>query len=129
MPKNKFPDSKAKRELRRQDARRLEQFKLQKELKLGLSYCGMPSIEFLDIHAWQKILSSVCAVELDEENLSDMRIQWRTLSLDIPTRFVQDNILMRISSRKRAKRKRKQVCPNNVSAKRWLNEPCSPFGC
>jgi hypothetical protein len=38
-------------------------------------------------------------------------------------------IYMRISSRKRANRKQKQVCPNNGSLARRLNEPCLPFGC
>lgn len=93
MPKNKFPDSIPKRELRRQDARRLEQFKSKHQLEIGLSYCGMPSIEFLDIRAWQKVLKSVRAIEIDPDNLSDMKIQWGLLSLNLPIKYFHGDIL------------------------------------
>lgn len=93
MPSNSFPDSPAKRELRRQDARRLALFKEQRKLELGLHYCGMPSVEFLDIKAWHRLLRSVCAVEMDPENIADMRIEWDRMSLGLPVRFVKDDIL------------------------------------
>ena len=93
MPSNKFPDSLEKRELRRQDARRLESFKLQNNLITGLSYCGMPSIEFLDIKAWRNHLHSVCALEFDSDNLADMRIEWDNLSLSLPIEFINADVL------------------------------------
>src|SRR5882757_5955037 len=93
MPTNKFPDSRAKRELRRQIKRRLERFKANNPSTLGLSYCGMPSVEFLDVIEWGSILRSVCAVEIDESNLLDMRIQWNRLSLSLPIRFVEADVL------------------------------------
>jgi hypothetical protein len=93
MPKNRFPDSQAKRELRRQDARRLTAFQMERNFSTGLNYCGMPSVEFLDVRAWQKILRSVCAVEYDDDVIQDMRIEWDTLALDLPLRIVRGNIL------------------------------------
>lgn len=93
MPKNRFPDSLAKRELRRQDARKLAAFQQQRELFLGLNYCGMPSVEFLDVVAWRNVLRSVCAVEVDNDVLDDMHIQWDILSLGLPIRFVKSDIL------------------------------------
>lgn len=53
----------------------------------------MPSVEFLDVAAWQESLRSVCAVENDAEVLSDMRIQWDSLGLDLPIHFVPDDVL------------------------------------
>ena len=88
MPKNRFPDTLSKRELRRRDSRSLATFKSQQELPLGLEYCGMPSVEFLDIREWQDRIRSVCAVELDPDVLWDMRIEWDRLGLNIPIRFV-----------------------------------------
>ena len=93
MPKNRFPDSLPKRELRRRVARRIRAFREAKNSPLGLSYCGMPSIEFLDVQAWKDFLRSVCAVEIDSEILSDMRIQWSSLALGLPIRFVNADIL------------------------------------
>lgn len=93
MPKNKFRDSRAKRELRRQIARRLEVFAKSHQLLGGLNYCGMPSVEFLDVLAWKEQLRSIYAVEIDESNLVDMRIQWDALGLKIPIRFIRDDIL------------------------------------
>lgn len=98
MPENRFPDSKAKRELRRRDLRRLAAFKAQHDLALGLGYCGMPSVEFLDIEAWRPVIRSVCAVEYDRDVLWDMRISWDTLSLGMPVHFVEDDILHFLSS-------------------------------
>lgn len=93
MPSNRFPDSPAKRELRRQDARRIASFQAQRLLSLGLRYCGMPSVEFLDIKSWHSMLHSVCAVEIDAENIADMRIEWDRLSVGLPKRFVEGDIL------------------------------------
>lgn len=88
MPKNRFPDSLPKRELRRQDRRRLAVFQDHQRLSLGLDYCGMPSVEFLDVIEWQGLLRSICAVEQEKDVLSDMRIQWDRLGLRLPIRFV-----------------------------------------
>lgn len=93
MPFNRFPDSQAKRELRRRDARSIRAFRSLHKIQLGLTYCGMPSVEFLDISAWHDELRSVCAVEMEEDVLSDMRIEWDRRSLDLPIHFVQDNVL------------------------------------
>ena len=93
MPKNRFPDSAAKRELRRQDARRLVAFREERNFRLGLHYCGMPSVEFLDVKAWRNVLRSVCAVEWEEDTLQDMRIEWDRLSLGLPIHFVPSDIL------------------------------------
>lgn len=93
MPKNRFPDTPAKRELRRQDARRLTAFQLERNFPTGLNYCGMPSVEFLDVRAWQKVLRSVCAVEYSDEVIQDMRIERDTLMLDLPLRIIRGNIL------------------------------------
>jgi hypothetical protein len=93
MPKNRFPDSLPKRELRRRVARRISAFREAKNLPLRLSYCGMPSVEFLDVQVWQDSLRSVCAVEIDSEILSDMRVQWDSLALGLPIHFVNADVL------------------------------------
>lgn len=93
MPRNRFPDSLAKQELRRRDARSLQAFITQRNQGVWLRYCGMPSVEFLDVQAWKDCLRSVCAVECDQSVLRDMRIQWDILSLSLPTRYVTDDIL------------------------------------
>src|SRR5262249_27642056 len=56
-------------------------------------YCGMPSVEFLDVLAWEEQLRSVCAVEYEDDVLRDMRIQRDLISLELPVRFVKANIL------------------------------------
>jgi len=53
----------------------------------GLAYCGMPCVEFLDVRAWKQELASVYAVELKEDILSDMRIEWDRLGVDLPIEF------------------------------------------
>ena len=93
MPKNRFPDSISKRELRRRAGRQIKAFRETKNLSLGLSYCGMPSVEFLDVRAWKDSLRSVCAVEINDEILSDMFIQWDLLDLRIPIRFIGRDVL------------------------------------
>jgi hypothetical protein len=87
MPKNPFPDSLPKRELRRRDARRIAQFRAIHGPANGLAYCGMPSVEFLDVRAWRQELASVYAVELKDDILSDMRIEWDRLGLELPIEF------------------------------------------
>ncbi len=87
MPKNPFPDSLPKRELRRRDARRIAQFRATHGPANGLAYCGMPSVEFLDVRAWRQDLASVYAVELYEEILSNMRIEWDRLDIELPIDF------------------------------------------
>jgi hypothetical protein len=93
MPQNRFPDSRGKRELRRQDGRRLQQFKAKHQKELGLEYCGMPSVEFLDVIAWQGALKSVQAVEFDPDNLEDMKIQWNIVGLGMPILYQPGDIL------------------------------------
>lgn len=93
MPANRFPDSLAKRELRRRDARGIKSFRSTHGIQLGLTYCGMPSVEFLDVAAWRAELRSVCAVEMEEDVLSDMRIEWDRRTFDTPIDFVQGNVL------------------------------------
>jgi len=88
MPKNRFPDSTEKRELRRQDGRHLTAFQAETNLALGLTYCGMPSVEFLDVREWVKCLRSVHAVEIDPDVLTDMEIQWNTLNLKQPLQLI-----------------------------------------
>jgi hypothetical protein len=88
MPSNRFPDSPEKRELRRQDARHLANFCAEAKFSLGLTYCGMPSVEFLDIRQWLPCLRSIHAVELDSDVLTDMEIQWNTLNLQLPVQFI-----------------------------------------
>lgn len=93
MPLNRFPDSQSKRELRRRDARSIRAFRSSQRIELGLMYCGMPSVEFLDVAAWHETLRSVCAVEMEDNVLSDMRIEWDRRSLDLPIHFVHGNFL------------------------------------
>lgn len=65
MPHNRFPDTKEKRELRRRDGRRLRD--LVKLLGRKLEYCGLPSVELLDVEAWKDCLELVTAFEDDQE--------------------------------------------------------------
>jgi hypothetical protein len=81
VPRNQFPDSLEKRELRRRDARIIAKFRAT-HAPLGLHYCGMPSIEYLDILEWQDDIRAITAVEYDIDTLSDMRIQWNGTGLD-----------------------------------------------
>jgi hypothetical protein len=58
----------------------------------ALSYCGMPSVEFLDVLAWSSELSRVEAIEYDEDTYDDMRLQWKNLALPIACNCHLDNI-------------------------------------
>lgn len=93
MPINRFPDSPEKRELRRRDRRLIRSFCEEQKLTAGAAYCGMPSVEFLDVRAWQDSLCSVCAVENDEDVLHDMELQWDLLELKLPVQFESADIL------------------------------------
>jgi hypothetical protein len=103
MPKNRFPDSPEKRELRRRDGRIISRFR-SSYAGAGLHYCGMPSVEYLDILEWQDNIREVTAVEYDGETLSDMRIQWSRLGLDskIECNWLQGDILDVLTSSSRA---------------------------
>ncbi len=91
MPKNRFPDSREKRELRRIDSRLIHKFRERMQLPT-LSYCGMPSVEFLDVLAWATELGRVEAVEYDKDTYDDMRLQWKNLGLPIACNCHLDNI-------------------------------------
>src|SRR6266550_181690 len=99
MPSNRFPDTPEKRELRRRDRRRIEQVAAARAIP-RLQYCGMPSVEYLDVIEWRDYLRSVMAVEYDPEVLSDMRIQWGKIGreLGIPMDWELGNILDFLSS-------------------------------
>ncbi len=40
-----------------------------------LAYCGLPSVEFLDVVCWKELIKSVTAFENDPEALLDMQIE------------------------------------------------------
>lgn len=90
MPSNRFPDSREKRALRRRDAWFLEGFV--KNVGHTLDYCGMPSVEFLDVEAWLPSLRSVVAVEYDAEVANDMRIERDRQQLPFGVRIVEDEM-------------------------------------
>lgn len=92
MPKNRFPDSPEKREIRRIDARLIERFKSKPNVVSGLSYCGMPSVEFLDVIAWSNSLSHVEAIEYDAEVHEDMMLQWKSLALPLTFKSHVQNV-------------------------------------
>ncbi len=88
---NTFPDSKEKRELRRRDRRLLREFMVTVK-KSGLRYCGLPSIEFLDVRAWSALISSVVAVENDPKIADAMRLAIDLGNFGIPVELVQQDI-------------------------------------
>jgi hypothetical protein len=92
MPRNNFPDSEEKRELRRRDARQLAEFATRNCPGRMLDYFGMPSVEFLDVVAWQDSLRSVLAVEIDASVAGDMRIEAANIGFDIPVDVVEGNV-------------------------------------
>src|ERR1700741_1022012 len=91
MPANRFPDSVEKRELRRIDGRNIQKFRTNAQLT-GLSYCGMPSVEFLDVLAWRSEIRRVEAIEYDQETYNDMQIQWKNLSIPVEYKCVFGNV-------------------------------------
>lgn len=70
MHKNIFPDSEPKRALRIRDKKKIMAFS--KSLNRKLDYCGLPSIEFLDIIEWRESINKVVAVEYNEDNAKKM---------------------------------------------------------
>jgi len=88
---NPFPDSKEKRELRRRDRHLLREF-MTATGKQGLRYCGLPSVEFLDVREWASLLSSVTAVEFDPEVADAMRLTVELGEFEMPVTLVQRDV-------------------------------------
>ena len=86
MPRNRFPDTQEKRELRRRDGRLLEEQAAR--LTRSLDYCGMPSVEFLDVEAWKPYIRSVLAVEYEPEVMEDMCIERDNRNYPFPVRVI-----------------------------------------
>jgi hypothetical protein len=82
MPRNRFPDTREKRELRRRDLRRMKE--LADIIGTSLDYCGLPSVQFLDVVCWQELIKSVTAFENDPDALSDMQIERDRLHFPFP---------------------------------------------
>ncbi len=82
MPHNRFADTREKRELRRRDLRRMRE--LADIVSLPLAYCGLPSVEFLDVVCWKDLIKSLTAFENDPEALSDMQIERDRLHFPFP---------------------------------------------
>lgn len=91
MPRNRFPESAEKRELRRRDGLLIAKFS--EKLGRGLDYCGMPSIEYLDVEAWQGHLRSVTAVENHPDVAEDMRIERDRRAYAFPVTLHDANVL------------------------------------
>ena len=100
MPYNKFPESPEKQELRRRDARRIADF--QNELGRKLDYCGMPSVEFLDVDVWEPYLRSVTAIELSFDMAEDMRIERDKKPYSFPVKIFENDIYSFLSTSKRS---------------------------
>jgi len=96
MPTNRFPDSPEKRELRRRGGRLLLEWK--ERNSRSLDYCGMPSVEFLDIEQWRPYLRSVVAVEYLPEIAADMKIEKDKRNFVFPVEIIEDNILRFLSN-------------------------------
>ena len=90
MPRNDFPDSIEKRELRRRDRRLL----LARCVSLAhkLDYCGMPSKEFLDVKLWRDCLRSVVAVEVFSDVANEMRVERDREAFDFPVQIVEADV-------------------------------------
>jgi hypothetical protein len=88
MPRNRFPDSREKRELRRRDLRKMKE--LAKIVGGSLDYCGLPSVEFLDVVCWQELIKSVMAFENDPDSLTDMQIRRDQLQFPFPVEINPD---------------------------------------
>jgi hypothetical protein len=50
----------------------------------SLDYCGLPSVEFLDVVCWQNVIKSVTAFENNQDSLADMQIQRDLLQFPFP---------------------------------------------
>ena len=94
MPHNRFPDTREKRELRRRDLRRMKG--LTDIVGSTLTYCGLPSVEFLDVVCWKDLIKSVMAFENDPHALPDMLIERDRLQFAFPVEINpndRDNML------------------------------------
>jgi hypothetical protein len=94
MPKNRFPDTREKRELRRRDLQKMKE--LADIVGGSLDYCGLPSVEFLDVVCWQEVINSVTAFENNPDSLADMQIQRDLLQFPFPVEInpnERDNLL------------------------------------
>src|SRR2546430_12134284 len=91
MPQNRFPESAEKRELRRRDSLLIAKF----SHKLGrrVDYCGMPSVEYLDVEAWRDHIRSVTAVENHPDVVEDMRIERDRRGYSFPIAIKDLNVL------------------------------------
>jgi len=61
-----------------------------------LAYCGLPSVEFLDVVCWNELIKSVTAFENDPEALPDMQIERDRLQFAFPVEInpnERDNLL------------------------------------
>jgi hypothetical protein len=96
MPSNRFPDSTEKRALRRRDAQLLEQFA--KRIDKKLEYCGMPSVEFLDVESWRASLKSVVGIEYDHDVADDMRIERNQRQFPFPVDIIESDICSFLSN-------------------------------
>jgi len=99
MPHNRFPDSREKRELRRRDYRMISN--MADVVGSKLDYCGLPSVEFLDVLCWSDRIKSVTSFENDPDSYQDMLIVRD--SLEFPFRVSInpdgcDNILAYLSN-------------------------------
>lgn len=92
MPRNLFPDSAEKRELRRRDRRLISRFR-EDVAKRPLHYCGMPSVEFLDVQAWHEELAHVTALEKYPEVAFNMRITRYDRGFHLPVLVLDGNII------------------------------------
>jgi hypothetical protein len=50
----------------------------------GMDYCGLPSVEYLDVVSWKEVIKSVTAFEIDSDALADMQIQRDRLHFPFP---------------------------------------------
>jgi hypothetical protein len=94
MPRNRFPDSPEKRELRRRDLRKIRE--LAGVVGDSLDYCGLPSVEFLDVVCWHEVIRSVTGFEKDPDTRTDMDIERDKLQFPFPVQINPkdyDNIL------------------------------------
>lgn len=90
MPTNPFPDSIEKDTLRRRDAIALKAFKT--SVGSALTYCGLTSAEARDVVIWRELLSSVCAIEIDDGTRSNLHINWRKAKIGLPLKVVNGDI-------------------------------------
>ncbi len=62
----------------------------------SLAYCGLPSVQFLDVVCWKELIKSVTAFENDPDTLPDMLIERDRLQFGFPVEINpndRDNML------------------------------------